>query len=130
MDNWVIIRNFILANEDAFMRYLEDQHEIEGSDMDHILDQVKNKLREEKPLEDASKACLQRLQGLLQETGGYFTVHDNGNSLSLTIPSSWKRPDTAERINALLHSEEAAVMIDVLADGLYDHHAIEEFLGR
>ena len=45
-EHWEIVRQFVLANEDIFMEYLESEHDIEGSDMDFILDDLKPKQKE------------------------------------------------------------------------------------
>jgi len=42
---WKIVTQYILDHEDEFMEYLESEHEIEGSDMDFILETIGSKLQ-------------------------------------------------------------------------------------
>lgn len=44
LGSWKIIKQFIVKNEDEFMEFLEDEHDIEGSDAETVIKQVEDEV--------------------------------------------------------------------------------------
>ena len=85
---WKIVTQYILDHEDEFMEYLESEHEIEGSDMDFILETIGSKIQAN-AVPVITKT--EKRKGENGRTKKHYLVGDTWfdlNSLALTIPAN------------------------------------------